>query len=308
MKKQIIIALCTISSLNCMEQPYITRKSAFRNLDDIKPQRKPREWDAQTYDKSCTTQTEAFLQFLATNKINITNKTVIDVGCGTGKIASKLATRAALIHGFDASKNMIELAQKNFNTIKNLSFEHCFAEDFISPKLYQIAIASHAINWFEDKKQAFQRINDILEENGDLFANVQTKETPKPLNLITAQEKTETINKLYKRIAGQNLIDISTNSYPSDKELETLLKETGFEILKYEEQSFFSIMTKEEIIEKERPLMFDKPITQYIPDIIMEPFFNDYIKHYLSKLIQVTEEQYLEETTTTIVHARKIKK
>ena len=126
------------------------------------------------------------------------------------------------------------------------------------------------------------------------------------MNLKVAQEKIKTINPLYKRVAEYNFI--TGSPYPSNIELRNILTETGFEILKYEEQSLWSVMTKDEIIVKEQPLMFDKPIMQYVPNVIIKSFFDDYITQYLSQLIEANEGQYLEETTTTIVHARKIKK
>ena len=139
MKIYIITGLCVLSNLNGMEEEQpggITRKPAFHSLNEIQPQltlqnfskikREPREWDAQVYDESCKTQTEAFLEFLSSNKINIHNKTVLDIGCGTGKIAEKLAKQATHVHAFDASENMINLAKKQYDHLSNISFEHCF--------------------------------------------------------------------------------------------------------------------------------------------------------------------------------------
>src|SRR5258708_32116264 len=91
MKKHTIIALCIITSLNGMEQSLIT-----------KPQREPREWDAQAYDEGNIFQTKAFLHFLEKNKIETENKIILDVGCGTGTIAANLAEKAIYVHGIDA--------------------------------------------------------------------------------------------------------------------------------------------------------------------------------------------------------------
>lgn len=294
MKKHIIIVLSLVSALNGMEKQIVIRE--------------PREWDAKAYDEGSTIQTQAFLQFLATNKINTEKRTILDVGCGTGKITAALAKKAQSIHGFDASKNMTDYAHDKYHYIKNLSFEHCFAEDFQSPKLYQLAIASFCIHWFENQKLAFQRINDSLEENGDFFATVQTSNNPAPLNLVAAQEKIEGINKASQWLMGKDIIDLTACSLPSNQELKIMLAETGFEIIKNKEQSFEIPMTKDEIIKTERPIVFSRPIVQYIPSILIEPFFNDYIDLYISKLHKVSDDKYLEKIVTTIIHARKVKK
>jgi trans-aconitate methyltransferase len=280
-----------------MEQPLLEHK----------PQREPREWDAYAYDEGNTIQTEAFLQFLATNKINTNDLRILDIGCGTGKIAARLSLKAKHIHGFDASKNMIEQAQKNFGHIENLSFEHCFAEDFTSHKLHKLAIASFCIHWFENQKQAFQRIHNSLEHNGNFFATVQTSNNPTPPELIAAQELIEgmSINKAYKWITDKNLIDLTECTLPSTEELKNMLTSVGFTISKCEQQSFFLPMTKDEIIKTERPIVFSRPMMKYIPDIFIEPLFNDYIDIYLSKLQKVGDDKYLEQIITTIIYACK---
>jgi len=302
--KHILISLFFIGALNSMEPQPLTPRTPLIPHKEIK--REPREWDAQAYDEGSRIQTEAFLQFLATYNINTKDRFILDVGCGTGKIAAKLAPKAEFIHGCDASKNMIDLAQKNCGHIQNLSFEHCFAEDFTSLRQYQLAFASFCIHWFENQKQAFQRIYASLENNGELFATVQTSDNPIPPEFIAAQEIIEdmTINKAYKYFAGKDLVDLTACTFSSTEDLKNMLKEVGFRILKCEQQTYFLLMTKDEIIKTERPIVFSRPIMKLIPNIFIEPFFNDYIDLYLSKL-QKTGDQYLTQIITTIVHARK---
>lgn len=308
MNKGIILGLCICNILNSMEkQPLTPRTPLLHDVKETQIAREPREWDAQGYDEGNTIQTEAFLQFLATNKIDTNNRTILDVGCGTGKIAARLASRAARIHGFDASKNMVEQAQKNFGTIGNLSFEQCFAENFSSSKLYQLAMASFCIHWFYDQKQAFQRIHGSLEHGGDFFATVQTRDNPTPPGLIAAQEMVEgmTINKAYKYFAGKDLIDLTECTLPSAEEVKNMLESIGFTILKSEQQFYSLPMTKDEVIKTERPIVFSRPMMKYIPNMLAESLFNDYIDIYLSKLEKVDDDKYLEQIITTVVHARK---
>jgi trans-aconitate methyltransferase len=286
------------------KQPLTPRTPLLHNLNETK--REPREWDAQAYDEGNRIQTEAFLNFLKKNNIDTNNKTILDVGCGTGKIAAKLAQKVRLIHGFDASENMIKQAQTNFGHIENLSFQHSFAEDFTSPKLYQLAIASFCIHWFENQKQAFQRIGDSLEHNGYFFATVQTSDNPTPLELVAAQETIEAmpINKAYKWCTEKNLIDLTECTLPSTQQLKDMLNNVGFEILICEQQDFYMSMTKDEIIKTARPIVFSRPLMKFIPNLFIEPLFNDYIDCYLSKLNKI-DDKYVEQIITTIIHVRK---
>ncbi len=271
--------------------------------------REPREWDAQAYDAGNTLQTSGFLHFLKTNNINTKNKTILSAGCGTGKVENILAKKATHIHGFDASKNMIDSAQKKYGHIKNLSFEHCFAEDFQTQNLKQLALASFCIHWFEDKKQAFQRINDSLEINGEFFGTVSTSDNPKPLNLIVFLEMLPTIDWLYKLAYGKELKDLIGASYPSHEELNTMLKETNFEIIKSEEQIFnYTIENRDALKDLHWPIIASRPIVKYIPNVFIQPFFENFIDRLMAKLQKNENGSFNEILYTTIVHARKVKK
>ncbi|HEX4068782.1 MAG TPA: hypothetical protein VHX42_01665, partial [Candidatus Babeliales bacterium] len=78
MKKQIISLLCIFNALNGMElQPLLERTSEY----------KKHEWDAKAYDNSNRIETEAFISLLLKYKIITKDRTILDVGCGTGTIA-----------------------------------------------------------------------------------------------------------------------------------------------------------------------------------------------------------------------------
>jgi len=112
----IMLCLLAISSLTAM---------------DITPQRK------QEYARENFVQEAAALKLIKESGISFTNKNVLDIGCGTGNISNKLIEKFGTqhVHGFDASKNMIEYAQKTYtNSTEQLSFEYSFAEGFTTNK------------------------------------------------------------------------------------------------------------------------------------------------------------------------------
>jgi trans-aconitate methyltransferase len=292
-KKYIIIALCIINPLNAMELST--------------PQREPREWDAQAYHDGNDFQTTAFLHFIETNNIKIENRTILSAGCGTGKIESLLAEKTTHIHGFDASKNMIDFAKEKYGHIKNLSFEHCFAEDFQTQNLKQLALASFCLHWVADKKQAFQRIHDSLEINGEFFANVRTNDNL-PIEIIIATEMMPFITKVVSFVTDKTVLELSGSSYPSHKEWNDMLQETGFEIIKSEKQFFNHAITADELTALQWPQISSRPIIKYIPDMFIQPLFKNYIDRYLAKLEKTDDNKFLDKYSAVIIHARKIKK
>jgi ubiquinone/menaquinone biosynthesis C-methylase UbiE len=278
-----------------MEQPLLKQK----------PQRKPREWDAQAYDEGNILQTNAFLYFLETNSITTENRTILDVGCGTGKIAAQLAEKAIHIHGFDASKNMINFAQNRYQQIHNLSFEQCFAEDFISSFTYQLALASFCIHWFENKKQAFQRINDSLEINGEFFGLIRTRDNPEPIHFTVFIEMMPLIQTVCSSYIDTTDSNLAGSTYPSHQELINMLKETNFEIINIEEQSYEYTMTENEHRKLQWPIFSSRPIFKNIPTELVAELFEGFMNRYMQKYQKINNEIFLGQITTTIVHARK---
>lgn len=267
-----------------------------------------REWDAQAYDEGNELQTSAFLHFLQTNNIKTENRTIFDIGCGTGKLSAQLAEKATHVHGSDASNNMIGFATNKYGHVKNLSFEHCFAEDFQSQNPRQLALASFCVHWFEDKKQAFQSINNCLEPDGEFFATVSTNKNQKSISLVSALELVPNLKEIVAN-SGKNITDLTGISYPSHEELDRMLCETGFKILKREEQFFnYSIKNRNELKQLHWPIISSRPIIQYIPTNLVQPVFENYIDLLVAKMPKDSDGQLLCKFSTTIVHARKIKK
>lgn len=66
---------------------------------------------ADEYSKKPVDNPDAFERKIAITKQAMTpGDTVLDIGCGTGSLALRLATRGSHIHGLDASSEMIRIA------------------------------------------------------------------------------------------------------------------------------------------------------------------------------------------------------
>jgi ubiquinone/menaquinone biosynthesis C-methylase UbiE len=302
MKHYIVFALCTMNVYG-MEQ-HIT-------------ERKAREWNAQEYDEANIQTTPSFLEFMEQYNIEVKNRTILSAGCGTGRIENNLAQNAQHVHGFDASKNMIDYAQKTFGSTKNISFQHCFAEDFTSKNLYNLAIAAFSIHWFDDKQQAIQKISNSLDANGEFFALVPTTDNPKSTSLIVATEILTNLQNKAVSHPGKDLPNLTDRtmqdiivgcSYPSRQELNDMLTKADFEIIKNEEQSFTSTMSAEDIKKTHWAIFLTRPFIRELPKKTITKLFQEFITQYTQKLSKTDDEKFSEKIYTTVIHARKTKK
>jgi ubiquinone/menaquinone biosynthesis C-methylase UbiE len=286
MKKHIIFVVCIFHSINCME---ISSKVELR------------EWDAQAYDNSNRIHTESFLALLLKNKVITKDRTILDIGCGTGNIAARLAKKATHIDAFDASNNMIDYAEKKYYDIPNVFFEQHCAEEFITQKKYQLALASFSMHWFKDQKKALHNINTALETHGEFFATVSTSNNPKSCNLLAAEG---ILSKYFWWIPSFN-IDLTGCTFPSVEELQTMFDETGFEIITIKEECFSGPTNKNELKEGLWAMISGSPILQWISSKLVASFFDWYVDECMYYVPKTSSGEPLYTMFTTVVHARK---
>ena len=70
-------------------------------------------WDAEKYDAVKAPQVDAGKELIAMAKVKDTDS-VLDLGCGTGKLTVELAKRASngIVVGIDPSREMLEKARE----------------------------------------------------------------------------------------------------------------------------------------------------------------------------------------------------
>lgn len=289
MKKYMFTALCLINILYGMEEKPLTTRT-------------PREWDAELYAKGNRVQFESALNFLKKNNITLKNKHVLDVGCGTGDISAVLTETAAIVHGFDASKNMVDYAAEKYKNINNLSFEQSFAESFTTKnKTYDLATAFFCFHWLFDKKQALTQISQSLKSNSELFGTFPTLDDPRPARFTIGTQLIEELPSSYKSLSAK--LD---RSEPTLEELHSMLSDAGFEIITSELQINDVILPNRKDVEDfQRPVFMSRPFIKEMSVEQAEAFFTRFIDLAIPTMKKTEDGQLIEEVTTRVVYARK---
>lgn len=125
---------------------------------------------------------EERLKYKLLSKINIKDKAVADLGCGTGFVSLALANEAGIVFSIDNSINMLKQLKhnsldKNYKNIyliksslENLSpFDESMDAVFINMALHHIEDAKKAISEMHRvlKKDGVVIISDVLEHDGE---------------------------------------------------------------------------------------------------------------------------------------------
>ncbi len=184
----------------------------------------------------------ARLQFI-TDCTSLTNKKVIDIGCGGGILTESLAKKGAVVTGIDASTMLIEVAKKHADTEKlSIHYESVTAEDFAEkhPEQFDIVTCMELLEHVPDPKSLIEAAARLTKPGGQLFFSTLNRNLKSYFFAILAAE-------YVLRILPKNTHEYEKLIRPS--ELQTWLQSSG---LKLEELAGLSYnpLTKEAYINK----------------------------------------------------------
>ncbi len=162
---------------------------------------------------------------------------ILDIGCGSGRHFIKGKT----IYGVDSSEKMLKLAENKAKKLKiklnlkktsadNLPFE----DSFFDSALFIATL--HCINDEKKREKALKELYRVLKSGGEAIISVWSREHERVKNKPKEAFIPWTINRK-KYLRYYYLYD--------KKELENLLKKTGFRITKiWENKNIFVIVKK----------------------------------------------------------------
>jgi ubiquinone/menaquinone biosynthesis C-methylase UbiE len=131
-------------------------------------------WDgvAEKYSKQPVANPGAFEAKIAITKSHMKpTDVVLDIGCGTGSLALRLAGSAAQIHGLDLSSEMIRIAngKAEAGSVGNVAFHvGPFDETFgaFGPESLDGICAYSILHLVEDRPAALEQIYRLLKPGG----------------------------------------------------------------------------------------------------------------------------------------------
>ncbi len=273
----------------------------FNLVCALNAENKTIEWNAADYAKGNEVQYQAALHFLKENQINILDKDILDIGCGTGEITTFLALMAKSIHGLDPSSNMIHWFQEHhIHKHTNISLTQCRIEDWSSEPQYDLAIMFFCFHWFTDKQKAFDQTAASLKTNGELFGTFSTSDMPQPPGLAIVKKMMAEWN------VQTNLQESLGRSTVNTEELKIMLANAGFDIITCELQTKDHIFpSRKDVEDFTRPVMMSRPFIQSMSSEQRERFFVEYIDTLLPVIRNNETGELILKMFMTIVHARK---
>jgi len=125
-------------------------------------------WDARTYDVSSAPQQAWATDVLARVQNVPPDATVLDVGCGTGRVTESLLAIVPRGHvlAFDASEDMVALARDRLGDRAEVWCQDVLDLDLINR--VDVIVSTAALHWVTDHDRMWVRLADALRPGGIL--------------------------------------------------------------------------------------------------------------------------------------------
>ncbi|MBD2457959.1 methyltransferase domain-containing protein [Nostoc sp. FACHB-87] len=144
---------------------------------------------------------------------------ILDLGCGTGQLAAKIAESGAEVMGIDSAATMIEKARQNY---PDLRFEIADARNLQIDKLFDAVFSNATLHWIKEPDTAIASIYQALKPGGRFVAEFGGKGNVESI-----------VQALYMALAKIGLSHPQTFNpwyFPSISEYSNLLEKQGFEV------------------------------------------------------------------------------
>lgn len=142
---------------------------------------------------------------------------ILDLGCGTGHLTSRIAESGAEVVGVDASPDMIGQARQNF---PKLTFSLQDATALTYQNEFDAVFSNAALHWMLEPARVAASLSRALRPSGRLVAEMGGKG-----NIRLIVDAIETVVERYS--SGQTVP--SRNYFPSIPEYTAILEAHGFE-------------------------------------------------------------------------------
>lgn len=176
----------------------------------------PADWNSKLYESK-----HAFVWKAADSLLELLDaqpgERILDLGCGTGHLTEKIATRGTDVIGLDHSQTMLDQARASF---PHLRFERGDARDFSFDQPFDAVFSNATLHWVKPPEAAAACIAKALRPGGRFVAefggrgNVRTIESA--------------IHSVTNRM-GQPLTE-SLWYFPSIAEYAAVLEQAGLEV------------------------------------------------------------------------------
>ena len=180
-------------------------------------------WDAEKYDATKAPQIDAGKELIAMAKVCDTDS-ILDIGCGTGKLTVELANLAikGTVIGIDPSEEMLDNARHVLSPFDNISLLKISAQQMDFEDQFDIAFSNSALQWVKEQQEVMELVYRSLKHGGRIAFQL-------PADIFCKEFFNYTENAIAVLHYKKFFADWKSPWYfPTDEEYDDKLKDVGF--------------------------------------------------------------------------------
>ncbi|GAA0301526.1 2-polyprenyl-3-methyl-5-hydroxy-6-metoxy-1,4-benzoquinol methylase [Gracilibacillus halotolerans] len=140
-----------------------------------------RRWDtfADKYAENHTEQGDLHKKVLLNPTLlnligDVTNKHILDAGCGEGYLSRMLAQSGANVTAVDYSKRMLEIAKTRTSNELQIHYQHgnCENLNHLTNESFDLIVSNMVIQDLADFEKAFQEMYRLLKKDGSFIFSI----------------------------------------------------------------------------------------------------------------------------------------
>lgn len=159
----------------------------------------------------------------------VENKTVIDIGCGTGYGCKILAEKAKLVYGIDHNAEAIAYCHKYYGA-PNVKYLQMDAASLKLDSQFDIGVTFQVIEHLRDVEDFVDQLKRIVKSNGLIFISTPNVRVPKKEGERNPFHFSEMSYDQFNQLLGTKFVsfEILGVGYASRNRLRSLLKKMPF--------------------------------------------------------------------------------
>lgn len=134
-------------------------------------------WDAERYDSTHAPQVDTGMELIEMAAVKA-GDSILDIGCGTGKLTIELARLAhkGKVVGIDPSVEMLDRAREKTLSMPNISLLNIPAQAMDFDEAFNLVYSNSAFQWIKEQKDVIIRAYRALKPNGRVAIQMPAKD------------------------------------------------------------------------------------------------------------------------------------
>jgi 2-polyprenyl-3-methyl-5-hydroxy-6-metoxy-1,4-benzoquinol methylase len=218
------------------------------------------------------------------------NKSILEVGCGNGRISKGIASQGYQVKGVDIDEDSIELAEST-NRFTNLKFEAVPAEKLPYNESFDAIVCSEVLEHLTEPELVLDFAKERLKKNGILITTVPNGKGPRevlmtrPMQYLQKNNFGQALQKVKRSMgyghgtAQSSNPDLEHIQFFSKKDIVELHERFGFQLKSFKKSdSIRNVFPYSLLTRRIKPLeKLDCQIANVLPTPLVSGFYMSYV-------------------------------